>query len=112
MNSSGKKKNWNVTNYQYLKEKKRLGTAGSLSLLPKHLKEPLIVMNGDILTKFNINQLLNFHKKNHSFATICAREYEFKIPFGVIHSNGIELNEIITQKWGNKKNQLMSKFKI
>ena len=87
-------KEWNV-NIKYLKEKKRLGTAGSLSLLPKHLKEPLIVMNGDILTKFNINQLLNFHKKNHSFATICAREYEFKIPFGVIHSNGIELNEII-----------------
>ena len=87
-------KKWNV-NIRYLKEKKRLGTAGSLSLLPKNLKEPFIVMNGDILTKFNIYQLLDFHKKNHSFATICAREYEFKVPFGVIESNGIELREIV-----------------
>lgn len=87
-------KKWNV-NIRYLKEKKRLGTAGALSLLPKNLKEPFIVMNGDILTKFNIYQLLDFHKKNHSFATICAREYEFKIPFGVIQSNGIELSEIV-----------------
>ncbi len=87
-------KKWNV-NIRYLKEKKRLGTAGALSLLPKNLKQPFIVMNGDILTKFNIYQLLDFHKKNHSFATICAREYEFKVPFGVIESNGIELSEIV-----------------
>ena len=85
---------WNV-DIKYLKEKKRLGTAGSLSLLPKDFKEPFIVMNGDILTKFNLYQLLDFHKKNDSFATICAREYEFKIPFGVIESNGIEFNKII-----------------
>jgi len=85
---------WNV-NIKYLKEKKRLGTAGSLSLLPKDLKESFIVINGDILTKFNLYQLLDFHKKNHSFATICAREYEFKVPFGVIESNGIELNQIV-----------------
>ncbi len=87
-------KKWNV-NIKYLIENKRLGTAGALSLLPKELKEIFIVINGDVLTKFNIYQLLDFHKRNHSFATICAREYEFQIPFGVIKSKGIELSEIV-----------------
>jgi NDP-mannose synthase len=30
------------------KENKRLGTAGPLTLLKKHLKDPFILMNGDI----------------------------------------------------------------
>lgn len=85
---------WDV-NIQYLIEKKPLGTAGSISLLPKEIKKPFIVMNGDILTKFNLNQLLDFHNKNNSFTTICAREYEVTIPFGVLEKEGIELKKII-----------------
>ena len=52
-------------------------------------------MNGDILTKFNLNQLIDFHNKNNSFSTICAREYEVSIPFGVIETDGIELKRIV-----------------
>tara|TARA_B100000886_G_C20414954_1_gene488856 strand:+ start:911 stop:1954 length:1044 start_codon:yes stop_codon:yes gene_type:complete len=85
---------WNV-NIKYLIEDEPLGTAGALSLLPRNFKEPFVVLNGDILTKFNIHQLVDFHSKNKSFTTICAREYEIKIPFGVIKSEGIELKEII-----------------
>ena len=85
---------WNVS-INYLIEEKPLGTAGSISLLPKEIKKTFIVMNGDILTKFNLNQLINFHYKNNSFTTICAREYEVSIPFGVIETEGIELKRIV-----------------
>tara|TARA_B100000886_G_scaffold334084_1_gene289092 strand:- start:11202 stop:12245 length:1044 start_codon:yes stop_codon:yes gene_type:complete len=85
---------WSV-DIQYLIEENPLGTAGALSLLPEEIKKPFIVINGDILTKFNMKQLIEFHNKNKSHLTICAREYEIKVPFGVIETNGIELKQII-----------------
>ena len=85
---------WNV-DIKYLIEKKPLGTAGALSLLPKEINKPFIVINGDILTKFNMKQLIDFHEKNKSYLTICARDYELKVPFGVIETNGIELKKLL-----------------
>ena len=35
--------------------------------------------------------ILNFHYENNAIATICARTHEITVPFGVIHSKGIEL---------------------
>jgi len=74
---------WGVI-IHYLKEKKRLGTAGSLSLLPEIDSEPLIVMNGDLLTKINFQQFLDFHGENMSQATMAVVEYDFKVPYGVV----------------------------
>lgn len=68
----------------YLEEKKKLGTAGALSLLPEGITEPIIVMNGDLLTRVNFNQLLEHHIDNHSDATMCVREYRYQIPYGVV----------------------------
>ena len=69
---------------RYLHEEKKLGTAGALSLLPETPKEPLFVMNGDLLTKVNFTQLLDFHRENDSDATMCVREYDFQVPYGVV----------------------------
>jgi NDP-sugar pyrophosphorylase family protein len=74
-------------NISYIIEEKRLGTAGALSLLYDHPKHPFIVMNGDLLTKINYNNLLEFHLKNNSLGTMCIREYEYQIPYGVIETN-------------------------
>ncbi|MGE5418055.1 MAG: nucleotidyltransferase family protein [Acidobacteriota bacterium] len=74
---------WDV-DIQYINEKKRMGTAGALGLLPKRPTYPLIVMNGDLLTRVNFKQLLDFHQENRSQATMCVREYNFQIPFGVV----------------------------
>ncbi len=90
----GDGRKWSI-DIKYLIEEKPLGTAGALSLLPKEINKPFIVINGDILTKFNMKQLIDFHLKNKSYLTICAREYEINVPFGVIETNGIELENII-----------------
>lgn len=71
----------------YLEEEVQLGTAGALGLLGERPAHPLIVMNGDVLTKVNFDMLLDFHRTQKAAATMCVREYEFTVPFGVIDIN-------------------------
>lgn len=82
---------WGVS-IHYLVENEPLGTAGSLQLLPDSLNEPFLVLNGDVLTRFNPTQLLHFHNENLSQATLCVRNYEITVPFGVVKTNGVELD--------------------
>jgi dTDP-glucose pyrophosphorylase len=74
---------WGV-DITYLHEEQRLGTAGPLSLLPEPPDEPLIVMNGDLLTKLNFAHLLDYHRDQNAIATMCVREHETQVPYGVI----------------------------
>lgn len=71
-------------NIKYLRENKRLGTAGALSLLEQMPDKPIIVMNGDLLTKVNFQQLLDYHVQQNAMATMCVREYSFQVPYGVV----------------------------
>jgi dTDP-glucose pyrophosphorylase len=87
--------NWAVS-IQYIDEKKPLGTAGSLGLLPKlDSEKPIIMMNADLLTKVNFNQLLEFHYENNCEATMCVRAYDFQVPYGVVQSNDYHVNAIV-----------------
>lgn len=71
----------------YIDEKSRMGTAGSLSLFPFETTEPILVINGDILTKLNFEQLVNFHQDHQAKATIAVTMYDFQVPYGVIKAN-------------------------
>jgi NDP-sugar pyrophosphorylase family protein len=74
---------WGV-NIAYLHEESPLGTAGPLGLLPEAPRLPVLVMNGDLLTKVNFQQLLDFHAEHRARATMCVRECNIRIPFGVV----------------------------
>lgn len=92
---------WGIT-IQYLQEKDSLGTAGALSLLPEKPSEPFFVMNGDLLTKVNFEQLLDFHKTYQAKATMCVREYDHQIPYGVVKLDKqrlVSLEEKPTQRF-------------
>jgi dTDP-glucose pyrophosphorylase len=82
---------------QYIEEDERLGTAGSLRLLPEiQNSRPIIVMNGDVLTKVNLDHFLDFHASNHSKATMGVREYNFQVPYGVLkldHHRIVQIEE-------------------
>lgn len=71
----------------YLEEDKRLGTGGALSLIKTELTEPVLVTNGDILTNIDFEEFLNYHLVKKSTATMCVREYEHIIPYGVIETS-------------------------
>lgn len=74
---------WGVE-IRYLEEEGKLGTAGSLSLLPEKPKQPFFVMNGDLLTRINFHHILDFHFKHEAHATVCVRRLEHTIPYGVV----------------------------
>ena len=78
----------------YLREKERLGTAGSLSLMKPINDQPIIVMNGDLLTNVDFDSLLKHHAKNKFDATMCVRQHDYQIPFGVVHVQETEMNYI------------------
>lgn len=78
----------------YLHEKKRLGTAGALSLLPDRPTDPMVVMNGDLLTQMRFDQMLKFHEDHAAMATMAVREYDFQVPYGVVNINGTSITSI------------------
>ena len=51
-------------------------------------------MNGDLLTKINFQHLLDFHYKHEAYATVCIREYDLQIPYGVISLDGNQISRI------------------
>jgi len=73
---------------QYLREKKRLGTAGALTLLPETPKQPFLVINGDIVTKIDLRRLLDFHHYHRCVMTIGAVLYRLEVPYGVLDLAG------------------------
>ena len=80
---------------KYVHEDSPLGTAGSLGLLPDDLPDlPIIVMNGDLLTKVDFKNLFNFHCEHNSEATMCVREYDFQVPYGVVEIDNYNIKEI------------------
>lgn len=92
---------WGVE-IEYLRENERLGTAGALSLLPEPPTEPVFVMNGDLLTRLNFAHLLDFHATHDSAATMCVREYEMQVPYGVIRTQShriVDIHEKPTERY-------------
>lgn len=80
-------------NIHYVHENIPLGTGGALGLLPEKLSDelPLIMMNGDVLTNVDFERLLKFHNESEADATICVREYDYQIPYGVITGDGSKI---------------------
>lgn len=74
---------WGVA-IDYIEEHDKLGTAGALGLLPERPREPVIVMNGDLLTAVNFGSMLEFHAEHQATATMAVREHTVEVPFGVI----------------------------
>jgi len=81
-------------NIEYIFEEKRMGTAGALSLLKNNPSEPFFVMNGDLLTNVNFEHLFDYHLENGSMATMCVREYDFQVPFGVVELENGKIKSI------------------
>jgi dTDP-glucose pyrophosphorylase len=77
----------------YLHEHQPLGTAGALSLLPVP-EEPLLVMNGDILTRIDFRAMYAFHREQGGLLTVAVRQYDMNVPYGVIECSGVRVTRI------------------
>jgi dTDP-glucose pyrophosphorylase len=73
---------------EYLKERTPLGTGGALSILPEKPEHPTLVLNGDLLTQFNLGNLLAFHAEGGFKATVGVHEYVHTVPYGIVDQEG------------------------
>ena len=71
----------------YVEEDRPLGTAGALALMGAS-KEPLLVINGDILTEVNFRDMLEFHRESGADLTAGVRKIDVEVPYGVVHCEG------------------------
>lgn len=86
---------WGVS-IRYVHEESPLGTGGALGLLPhEEIDLPIFLMNGDLLTHVDYLSLLEFHQKHGGAATLCVREYESQVPYGVVQSAGHRITQIV-----------------
>ncbi|MDA8817700.1 nucleotidyltransferase family protein [Planktomarina sp.] len=84
---------WKVS-IEYLVEDKKLGTAGALSLLEDTHTDPIIVTNGDVITNLDYHRFLKHHKEQKTKVTMCVREYEYVVPYGVVEVDGFEIYRV------------------
>ena len=80
---------------QYIEEEQFLGTAGSLSLLEFDTNLPIIVLNGDVLSMVDFDELLHYFEISNTFGTVCAREHSINIPYGVIQADKNDITKIL-----------------
>jgi NDP-sugar pyrophosphorylase family protein len=73
----------------YIVEKKRMGTAASLKSLNGLIIDPILVLNGDVITDLDFNVLYEFHKSSGSELTVCVVRYKVKIPYGVVRYDNL-----------------------
>lgn len=71
------------TRVSYRRELTPLGTAGGLTLVERP-REPVLVMNGDILTTLDFGEMYAFHCDRAAGATIASFPRTVKIDFGVL----------------------------
>ena len=79
---------------EYVKEKKRMGTAGALSFIKKKLTKPFFVINGDLLTNLDFEKMLDFHDKYNSNATMSVKDYNILSPYGEVNLDGVDIVSI------------------
>jgi dTDP-glucose pyrophosphorylase len=80
-------------NINYVREDRPLGTAGALGLIDE-TGEPILVINGDIVTRVDFHAMLEFHREHEADMTVAVRQCEFHVPYGVIECDGPNVTAI------------------
>jgi NDP-sugar pyrophosphorylase family protein len=85
----------------YVRETEPLGTAGALNLMRERLQQPFLMMNGDLVTHLDFRKLYAFHREQRALITVCAKDYDVHIPYGVVEDEAgrvVQLREKPTHR--------------
>lgn len=81
---------------QYVYEGKPLGTAGAVKAIAGELtNEPFLVIHGDILTNINLTEMIVFHKRENTLATIAVKPREAERKYGKVMLQGNRITEFL-----------------
>lgn len=84
---------WGV-HIDYIREQERRGTAGALRELCGKVEHPFLVMNGDLLTDFSVQEMYSFHQEHQAVMTVGVRQYSFQVPYGVAEVEGVRIRAL------------------
>ncbi|MBV8295639.1 MAG: NTP transferase domain-containing protein, partial [Acidimicrobiia bacterium] len=68
----------------YATEETPLGTAGSVLNARQELTERFLVISGDVLTDFDLSEIVAFHDERKALATIGLKAMENPLEFGIV----------------------------
>lgn len=72
----------------FSREEKPLGTCGPVLLLRDKLREPFLLMNGDILTTLDFTRVYEFARATEADLTVVTKEITAPFHFGKVTSKG------------------------
>jgi dTDP-glucose pyrophosphorylase/CBS domain-containing protein len=75
---------------EYTREEAPLGTGGALGLMTPP-SDPVLVINGDILTDIDFRAMYAFHQEHGAQMTVAVRRYEVPVPYGVVECDGVRV---------------------
>jgi dTDP-glucose pyrophosphorylase len=75
----------------YLREECPLGTGGPLALVPGDVADPLLVMNGDLVTQVDVGRFLDFHRDGGYVASMGLHAHAVELSYGVAEVSGTRL---------------------
>jgi dTDP-glucose pyrophosphorylase len=81
-------------NIRYIKEDRPLGTIGALSLIHKFEHEYILVMNSDILTTIDFEDMFMSAIENNADMVVATSPYEVQIPYGVIETENSQITSL------------------
>ncbi len=82
---------WLRVHIHYLRENKRLGTAGALSMLKINDFDELFVLNADVLTTLNFFAMFQFHIDNANDLTLAVKRFNLQVPYGIVE---LDMNRV------------------
>lgn len=72
----------------YIEETEPLGTAGSIKLIRKEFRTPVIITNCDILIDADYSKIIEYHKESGNSLTVVSALKNIVVPYGVLQSKG------------------------
>jgi NDP-sugar pyrophosphorylase family protein len=74
-------------NLRFITEPNPLGTGGAYRFAAEELRDTTVVLNGDILTDFDLSAILVHHKENSAEATLALMPVENPAAYGLVETD-------------------------
>jgi len=70
---------------KYSHEPRILGTGGGIKKAMRSLNDQILIINGDIITDFDLSAFIKQHKKNHPFASLALHKHKQSGKYGLLY---------------------------
>ncbi len=89
---NGSEKNINI---EYIKESFPMGTAGSISLIPSFHNDTLLIMNSDLFTNIDLEEMYLIYEKEKANMVIATIPYNVNVPFAILELDNSRVTSVI-----------------